>query len=89
MAIFEVTHHRPDNSDRDRRIQGLGGPAAGGWYRGLDFLISLIERGDQFWTTDAHGNRVWIIVRERNSRKYLKTLPDGLEPNNLLSLPQC
>jgi hypothetical protein len=89
MATFQVTCHKPDNSDPDRRIQGLGGTSGGGWYREIDFLISLIERGDRFWTTDRNGNSVWIIVATRNRRKYLKTEADGIEPNNLLALPNC
>lgn len=86
---FRVTCHKPDDSDPDRRLEGLGGPSGGGWYRDIDVLISLIENGDQFWTVDTDGNSVWIVVRSRNGRKYLKTQNDGIEPNNLLALPRC
>jgi Protein of unknown function (DUF3892) len=86
---YQVTYHKPDNADADRRIQGLGGPGGGGWYRDIDTLISLIEGGDKFWTTTPAGQSVWIIVKEhpRSGRKYLKTEPDGVIPNNLLALP--
>ncbi|PZQ80515.1 MAG: DUF3892 domain-containing protein [Ancylobacter novellus] len=84
---FRVTCHKPDNIDRDRRLEGLGGS---GWYRDIDTLISLIEGGEnKFWTVDTAGNSVWIEVKERNRRKYLKTTSDGVEPNNLLALPRC
>jgi hypothetical protein len=87
---FRVTCHKPDNYDKDRRIQGLGGPGGGGWYRGIDYLISAIEGGsEQYWTTAQDGKSVWVIVASRNGRKYLKTEADGLEPNNLLALPHC
>ena len=73
MTDYQVTCHRPDNADADRRLQGLGGPAAGGWYRDIDILINLIEsRQDRFWTSDSAGNTVWIIVASRNRRKYLR-----------------
>lgn len=87
---FQVTCHKLDDGDRDRRIEGLGGPGGGGWYRDIDQLIAWIESGAyQFWTVDTAGNSVWIEVKERNRRKYLKTTSDGVEPNNLLALPHC
>lgn len=90
---FRVTHHRPDGTDPDRRIEGLGGPdsvTGGLWYHDLDYLIQGIESGaDDLWTVDQKGNSVWIEVHERNRRKYLKTQSDGNEPNNLLALPHC
>jgi hypothetical protein len=86
---FQVNCHKPDNTDPDRRIQGLGGKGSSQWYRTIDHLISLIEGGDKFWTVDPQGNSVWIIIATRNGRKYLKTTADGIEPNNLLALPVC
>lgn len=86
----QVTCHTPDNSDPDRRIQGLGGPGGGGWYRDIDTLIRGIEGGDyDLWTVAPTGESVWIIVDERNNRKYLKTEADGVVPNNLLALRHC
>lgn len=89
---FQVTCHKPDNSDPDRRLQGLGGPNSdGGWYRDIDYLIAGIEAGAyKLWTVDSRGNSVWVTVAQRHTgRKYLKTLADGIEPNNLLALPRC
>lgn len=85
-GTYQVTCHKPDNADKDRRLQGVGAP---GWYRTIDQMIMLIEGGDRFWTVDQSGNSVWIIVSSRNGRKYIKTTSDGLEPNNLLALPHC
>lgn len=87
---YQVTCHRPDGNDLDQRIDGLGGPANGGWYVGIDALIAGIE-SDQYklWTT-AQGRSVWVhVARRANGRKYLKTEADGIEPNNLLALPNC
>lgn len=86
---FQVTHHRPDNWDADRRLQGLGG--VGGWYRDIDTLIRAIEAKTlSLWTTTTAGQSVWVVVAQRaNGRKYLKTQADGIEPNNLLKLPVC
>lgn len=86
-----VTCHKPDNADADRRIQGLGGPSGGGWYRDIDTIIAWIETGTyRFYTSTRDGKIAWIVVAKRsNGRKYLKTEADGLEPNNLLALPHC
>lgn len=94
MAVpnYRVTHHRPDDADPDRRLEGLGGPNGSGanWYHDIDYLIAGIEqRLYDLWTVDQQGNSVWVEVKERNERKYLKTQSDGVEPNNLLALPRC
>lgn len=89
-TTHQVTCHKPDNSDPDRRLQGLGGPDGGGWYRDIDTLIYGIEIGTfRLWTVAPNGQSVWVVVAERNRRKYLKTEADGVEPNNLLALPHC
>lgn len=86
----QVTCHTPDDADADRRLEGLGGPGGGGWYRDIDFLIEGIEAGTyDLWTVAPDGQSVWVEVAVRNRRKYLKTEADGVEPNNLLALPHC
>ncbi len=88
---FQVTSHKPDNRDADRRLQGLGGPSGGGWYRDIDTLIAGIEKKSfNLWTVAPTGQSVWVVVAKRsNGRKYLKTQADRIEPNNLLALPHC
>ncbi|MER9242871.1 DUF3892 domain-containing protein [Mesorhizobium sp. M0633] len=88
-GTFQVTCHKPDNADADRRLQGVGGPGGNGWYRTVDQMITLIGGGDRFWTADRNRNTVWLVVAVRNGRKYIKTDADGIEPNNLLALPHC
>lgn len=87
---YQVTCHTPDDQDPDRRIEGLGGPAVGGWWHDIDYLIQGIDSHSySLWTVDQKGNSVWVVVAERNRRKYLKTQSDGIEPNNLLALRHC
>jgi hypothetical protein len=89
MSDYQVTCIIPDGLDLDRRIDTIGGTAAGGWQLKLDAAIQHIENGThRFWTI-AKGESVWVIIATRNGRKYLKTTADGLEPNNLLALPRC
>jgi hypothetical protein len=43
----------------------------------------------RFWVS-VGGKGVWVIVAiSAQGNKYLKTEPDGEQPNNLLSLPEC
>lgn len=85
---YQVTCHKPDNADKDRRLQGLGGR---GWYNEIDYLITGVESGAyRLWTVAPDGQSVWVnVARRANGRKYLKTEVDGIEPNNLLALPHC
>lgn len=93
MAVpeYRVTHHRPDDSDLDRRIEGLAGPSGANgnfWYEDIDTLIQGIENSIyRLWTVDTAGNSVWIVVDENRNRKFLRTQSDGVIPNNLLALP--
>ena len=93
MSTFFVTCHTPDNLDRDRRIQGLGGTQNGyTWWKTIDDIIDRIDRlNEVFFTAPAFGDGAKVItaVHPTSRRKYLKTVRDGLEPNNLLSLPNC
>lgn len=93
-GTHQVTCITPDGLDTDRRIDSIGGikgaaNSGGPWKLKLNDAISGIESGKwKFWT-HANGKSVWVIVANRNGRKYLKTEADGDEPNNLLSLPKC
>lgn len=87
---FRVTCHTPDGADPYRRIDGLGGTENGGWWGDEDTLISEMEAGKySLWTTTPEGKSVWVLIRQRDGRKFLTTEADGLAPNNLLNLPAC
>lgn len=51
--------------------------------------IRAIERGTTSFYVRKGNDRVEVIVAKRNERKYLKTVADGVRPNNLLALPEC
>lgn len=91
---LQITCIVPDASDRDRRIDGVGGSYGGSgpggrWYLPIDDAIAGIETGRWSFWTRVGGLPVAVIVAIRNGRKYLKTVADGVEPNNLLSLGHC
>ncbi len=87
MATYYATCHSPDNSDTDRRIQGLGGA---GWWWSIDTIIYMIDSGHVFYTSPPIGTGKKIVTRTHaNGRRYLTTEGDGFPPNNILNLPKC
>ena len=82
---------KSDRYNPHERIREIGGVSPDGtrWHLPEDQAITGMENGTwKFWTT-ANGKSVWVIVATHLGRKYLKTEADGLEPNNLLALPEC
>ena len=82
---------KANRSDPHERIHGVGGVNQNGarWYLALDEAIAGIEGGKwRFWTAGA-GKSVWVIIATHKGHKYLKTEADGIQPDNLLSLPDC
>lgn len=86
----QVTCTTPDGSDSDQRIDAIGGPDGGGWKMPIDDAINGLDNGSFTLWTFAAGVSTEVRVHKRpNGRKYLKTDADGVEPNNLLALPNC
>ena len=82
---------KTNRTDPHERIHGVGGvnPNGARWYLTLDGAIAGIEAGKwKFWTAGG-GKSVWVVIATHNGHKYLKTEADGIQPNNLLSLPEC
>jgi uncharacterized protein DUF3892 len=83
--------NKSPRQDPHMRIQNIGGQNGDGtrWKMDEDEAIRSIEAGQySFWVT-AGGRSVDVIVARHEGHKYLKTEADGLQPNNLLSLPEC
>jgi len=76
--------------DPHMRIANVGGVHDGKrWKISEDDAIAGIEQGKWAFFVSAGGHSVWVIVATHLGRKYLKTQADGLQPDNLLSLPEC
>lgn len=84
---YQVTCHKPDGADADRRIDRLGGP---GWNGTIDEVLASMDAGHTFWTY-VGGYRANVIpkVHPTTFRRYVTTEADGFPPNNLLSLQRC
>lgn len=53
-------------------------------------MVKFIEGGGQAYTKDSFGNVAYLVVRvSRSGNKYVKTISDGKETDNLLYLVEC
>jgi Protein of unknown function (DUF3892) len=59
------------------------------WRLSLDEAIQGVESGKWTFWTKGGGKIVNVIVAFHLGNKYLKTQVDGVQPDNLLALPEC
>jgi hypothetical protein len=78
-------------SDPHQRIRAIGGVADGTrWKLREEEAIQYIKNSRYaFFVERPAGVRVNVIVATHLGREYLKTEADGLQPDNLLALPEC
>lgn len=84
--------NKTNRLDAHERIQKIGGvnPNGSRWTLSLDDAIAAIEAGKWRFYVSVKGQSVWVeIAVSAAGNKYLKTTADGLQPDNLLSLPEC
>lgn len=90
MALQVGCINKTPRNDPHLRIRNIGGVSNGTrWHLSLDEAIREIESGRQAFYVSVGGRWVDVIVAIHQGHKYLKTVADGLQPNNLLSLPEC
>ncbi len=73
------------------RILNIGGinPNGTRWKITVDRAIQGMEQGKwQFFVRNGLA-QVDVVIAVHIGHKYIKTKNDGIEPNNLLSLPEC
>jgi hypothetical protein len=90
MALQVGCINKTPRNDPHLRISNIGGVANGTrWRLSVDQAIRDIESGQESFYVSVGGRQVEVIVAIHQGHKYLKTVADGLHPNNLLSLQEC
>lgn len=93
MADLQVTCvNKSDRMNPYERILRIGGGQTilGSWRKTQEEAIREIEAGVNRFYVHVNGQSVWVVVAvSQHGNKCLKTEPDGEQPNNLLSLPEC
>ena len=92
MAVRISCINKDDRFNPFEAITHVGGVNTDGtrWKFTRQRAIQAIENAEYSFFVDVNNDPVTVIVASRpNGNKYLKTVADGDEPNNLLSLLEC
>lgn len=83
--------NKTDRLNPHERIRNAGGvnPDGSRWKLTQPQTIEYIESGDWDFYVSEGGHTVDVIVALHEGNKYIKTVADGLHPDNLLALPEC
>jgi len=81
--------NRHDPHDRIKAVGGMN-PDGSNWKLSQQEAIEYIKAGKYSFYVNMNGQQVEVIVaRSRFGNEYIKTVADGEQPNNLLSLYEC
>ena len=83
---------KTDRFDPHERITAIGGvnPNGSSWKLSQEQAIQDIKAGKYAFYVSKNGQVVDVIVaKSRFGNEYIKTVSDGEQPNNLLSLYEC
>jgi hypothetical protein len=82
--------NKADRQNPHERIINVGGVSGGQqWKLPQPQAIRDIETGKYEFYVHRSGHTIDVIVATHSGNKYLKTKNDGVQPDNLLSLPEC
>jgi hypothetical protein len=93
VRITCINKDNGDHYDQHLAITHLGWLEDGTEKRGKATrlqIVEFIENGNYAYVEDNYGNIAKLIVKVSYAgNKYVKTVSDGKETNNLLALSEC
>ncbi|MCA1537509.1 DUF3892 domain-containing protein [Bradyrhizobium sp. NBAIM03] len=83
--------NKTDRRSAHERIKNVGGVNSDGtrWKLSVKKTIRDLESREWEYYVEESGVTVEVIVATDGQHKYIKTTVDGIQPDNLLSLPEC
>ena len=84
--------NKSNRTNHYERILSIGGvnPDGKRWKMSEADAIVGIKNGTYTFNVNRGGSSVNVIIaKSQYGHEYLKTVADGEQPNNLLSLPEC
>ena len=83
---------RANRANPYERILSIGGlhPHGSRWMISQQEAIDALESGRVGFYVEVEGRRVPVVVAvSEDGHRYLKTEADGVQPGQLLALPEC
>ncbi|MEY9184557.1 DUF3892 domain-containing protein [Bradyrhizobium sp. USDA 313] len=83
--------NKTDRRSAHERIKYVGGVNLDGtrWRLSVEKIIRDLESREWEYYVEESGVTAEVIVATDGRHKYIKTTVDGIQPNTLLSLPEC
>lgn len=84
--------NKTDRYNAHERIKNIGGSSGGQqWKHTESYAIQCIKNDTySYYVINNEGKEIAVIIAtSRYGNEYLKTVADGEQPDNLLSLPEC
>lgn len=84
--------NKTNRDNPHERIRAIGGVNNDGsrWKLSQEAAIKYIKQGKYTFYVSQNGQTVDVVVaKSRFGNEYIKTISDGEQPNNLLSLYEC
>ena len=80
---------RNDAYNRITHVGGVNGDGSRWKLTQPDAIQSILDKKYEFFVNVNNDPVDVVVAKSRFGNLYLKTVRDGDEPNNLLSLPEC